>query len=111
MSSCSRTIRGFADQIRLDPAGMTPVVNRIKRARGQLDGVLRMIAESRDCEDVTRARRRVHGSIPRCTVSSRSWFGFRGPAMYAFHDSAVATSRSSFSTCSRAAHPSTCSIA
>lgn len=36
----------------LDPAAMTPVVNRIKRARGQLDGVLRMLEEGRDCEDV-----------------------------------------------------------
>jgi DNA-binding FrmR family transcriptional regulator len=31
---------------------MTPVVNRIKRARGQLDGVLRMLETGRDCEDV-----------------------------------------------------------
>jgi DNA-binding FrmR family transcriptional regulator len=36
----------------LDPAGMTPAINRIKRARGQLDGVLRMLEEGRDCEDV-----------------------------------------------------------
>lgn len=36
----------------LDPAAMTPVVNRIKRGRGQLDGVLRMLEEGRDCEDV-----------------------------------------------------------
>jgi len=36
----------------LDPTTMTPVVNRIKRARGQLDGVLRMLEEGRDCEDV-----------------------------------------------------------
>lgn len=36
----------------LDPAGMTPVINRIKRARGQLDGVLRMLEHGRDCEDV-----------------------------------------------------------
>jgi DNA-binding FrmR family transcriptional regulator len=36
----------------LDPAEMTPVINRIKRARGQLDGVLRMIEEGRECEDV-----------------------------------------------------------
>lgn len=36
----------------LDPTAMTPVVNRIKRARGQLDGVLRMLEEGRDCEDV-----------------------------------------------------------
>ena len=36
----------------LDSTQMTPVVNRIKRARGQLDGVLRMLEEGRDCEDV-----------------------------------------------------------
>jgi DNA-binding FrmR family transcriptional regulator len=36
----------------LDPAGLTPAINRIKRARGQLDGVLRMLEEGRDCEDV-----------------------------------------------------------
>ena len=31
---------------------MTPVVNRLKRAQGQLAGVLRMIEEGRDCEDI-----------------------------------------------------------
>ncbi len=36
----------------LDPAEMTPVINRIKRAQGQLAGVLRMMEEGRDCEDV-----------------------------------------------------------
>ncbi|GAB3669365.1 metal-sensitive transcriptional regulator [Nocardioides korecus] len=36
----------------LDPAGMKPVVNRIKRAQGQLAGVLRLLEEGRDCEDV-----------------------------------------------------------
>jgi DNA-binding FrmR family transcriptional regulator len=36
----------------LDPTATAPVVNRIKRARGQLDGILRMLEESRDCEDV-----------------------------------------------------------
>ena len=36
----------------LDPAGMAPVINRIKRAQGQLGGVLRMLEEGRDCEDV-----------------------------------------------------------
>ena len=36
----------------LDPAEMTSVINRIKRARGQLDGVLRMLEEGRECEDV-----------------------------------------------------------
>ncbi|HYJ69775.1 MAG TPA: metal-sensitive transcriptional regulator [Nocardioidaceae bacterium] len=36
----------------LDPTEMTSVINRIKRARGQLDGVLRMLETGRDCEDV-----------------------------------------------------------
>lgn len=38
--------------MQLDPAGMTPVINRIKRAQGQLAGVLRLVEEGRDCEDV-----------------------------------------------------------
>jgi len=36
----------------LDPGEMTPVINRIKRAQGQLAGVLRMLEEGRECEDV-----------------------------------------------------------
>ena len=36
----------------LDPQAMTPVINRIKRAQGQLAGVLRMLEEGRECEDV-----------------------------------------------------------
>jgi DNA-binding FrmR family transcriptional regulator len=36
----------------LNPDEMTPVINRIKRARGQLDGVLRMLEDGRECEDV-----------------------------------------------------------
>lgn len=38
--------------MQLDPAEMGSVINRIKRARGQLDGVLRMLEEGRECEDV-----------------------------------------------------------
>jgi DNA-binding FrmR family transcriptional regulator len=40
------------DPMELDPTGMKPVINRIKRAQGQLSGVLRLIEEGRDCEDV-----------------------------------------------------------
>ncbi|MEO5662970.1 MAG: metal-sensitive transcriptional regulator [Nocardioides sp.] len=36
----------------LDPTTMTPVINRLKRAQGQLAGVLRLLEEGRDCEDV-----------------------------------------------------------
>ena len=36
----------------LDPTEMVPIINRIKRAQGQLAGVLRLIEEGRDCEQV-----------------------------------------------------------
>ncbi|MDI3388448.1 metal-sensitive transcriptional regulator [Streptomyces sp. B-S-A8] len=38
----------------LDPAGaeLKSVLNRLRRAQGQLAGVIRMIEEGRDCEEV-----------------------------------------------------------
>ncbi|WP_448071129.1 metal-sensitive transcriptional regulator [Georgenia yuyongxinii] len=36
----------------LDKTEMTKVTNRLKRAQGQLAGVVRMLEEGRDCEDV-----------------------------------------------------------
>ena len=36
----------------LDPEEMAKVSNRLKRAQGQLAGVIRMLDEGRDCEDV-----------------------------------------------------------
>ena len=36
----------------MDEAAMKPVLNRIKRAQGQLAGVVRMLEEGRECEDV-----------------------------------------------------------
>jgi len=38
--------------MQLDPTEMKPVINRVKRAQGQLAGVVRMLEEGRDCEDV-----------------------------------------------------------
>lgn len=38
--------------MQLDADAMKPVINRIKRAQGQLAGVVRMLEEGRDCEDV-----------------------------------------------------------
>lgn len=38
--------------VRLDPEGLGPVKNRLKRAQGQLAAVLRMLEEGQDCEDV-----------------------------------------------------------
>ncbi len=36
----------------LNPDDMTPIVHRLKRAQGQLAGVLRLLEEGRECEDV-----------------------------------------------------------
>ncbi|PFG33837.1 metal-sensitive transcriptional regulator [Sanguibacter antarcticus] len=36
----------------LDRTEMTKVINRLKRAQGQLAGVVRMLDEGRDCEEV-----------------------------------------------------------
>jgi DNA-binding FrmR family transcriptional regulator len=36
----------------LDPEQMVSVINRLKRAQGQLSGVVRMLEEGRECEDV-----------------------------------------------------------
>lgn len=38
--------------VELNPADLGAVINRIKRAQGQLGGVLRMLEEGRDCEEV-----------------------------------------------------------
>jgi len=38
--------------VRLADESMGPVINRLKRAHGQLAGVLRMLEEGRDCESV-----------------------------------------------------------
>ncbi|MDN4646211.1 metal-sensitive transcriptional regulator [Arthrobacter sp. PsM3] len=36
----------------LDSTELTPVINRLKRAQGQLAGVTRMLEEGRDCKDI-----------------------------------------------------------
>ncbi|CCQ44973.1 unnamed protein product [Pseudarthrobacter siccitolerans] len=36
----------------LNPSELTPVINRLKRAQGQLSAVTRMLEEGRDCKDV-----------------------------------------------------------
>ena len=38
--------------MQLDPAELKPVVNRLKRAQGQLAAVTRMLEEGRDCRDI-----------------------------------------------------------
>ena len=38
--------------VELNPENMGAVVNRLRRAQGQIGGILRMIEEGRDCKDV-----------------------------------------------------------
>ncbi len=38
--------------VSLDPDDMTPVIHRLRRAQGQIGGVIRLIEEGRDCTDV-----------------------------------------------------------
>ena len=55
--------------MQLDPAEMTSAINRIKRARGQLDGVLRMLEEGRECEDVVTQLAAVSRALDRAGFS------------------------------------------
>ena len=38
--------------MQLDPEQMTTVVKRLKRAQGQIGGIIRMIEDGRNCDDI-----------------------------------------------------------
>lgn len=38
--------------MQLDPDAMVPVIKRLKRAQGQIGGIIRMLEEGRECTDV-----------------------------------------------------------
>jgi DNA-binding FrmR family transcriptional regulator len=38
--------------MKLDPEEMGPVINRLRRAEGQIGGVIRMLEDGRECQDV-----------------------------------------------------------
>lgn len=38
--------------MQLDPEAMEPVLKRLKRAQGQIGGIIRMLEEGRDCTEV-----------------------------------------------------------
>ena len=52
-------------ELHLADSAMEPVINRIKRARGQLDGVLRMLEDGRDCGDIVTQLAAVSKAIDR----------------------------------------------
>jgi DNA-binding FrmR family transcriptional regulator len=51
--------------VELNPQEMAPVVNRLRRAQGQIGGVLRMIEEGRDCNEVVTQLAAVNRALDR----------------------------------------------
>lgn len=51
--------------VTLNPDDMTPVINRLRRAQGQLGGVIRLIEEGRDCKDVVTQLAAVNRALDR----------------------------------------------
>ena len=51
--------------VELNPAEMGDVVNRLRRAQGQIGGVLRMIEEGRDCKDIVTQLAAVNHALDR----------------------------------------------
>lgn len=51
--------------VTLNTDEMTPVLNRLRRAQGQLGGVIRLIEEGRDCKDVVTQLAAVNKALDR----------------------------------------------
>ena len=51
--------------VELNPGEMRAVVNRLRRAQGQIGGILRMIEEGRDCKDVVTQLAAVNRALDR----------------------------------------------
>lgn len=49
----------------LNADDMTPVINRLRRAQGQIGGVIRLIEEGRDCKDVVTQLAAVNRALDR----------------------------------------------
>ena len=51
--------------VTLNTDDMTPVINRLRRAQGQIGGVIRLIEEGRDCKDVVTQLAAVNKALDR----------------------------------------------
>ncbi|WP_137123503.1 metal-sensitive transcriptional regulator [Segeticoccus rhizosphaerae] len=51
--------------VTLNTDDMKPVLNRLRRAQGQLGGVIRLIEEGRDCKDVVTQLAAVNRALDR----------------------------------------------
>lgn len=56
----------------LDSGTMAPVVRRLRRAQGQLNGVIHMIEEGRDCEEIITQLAAVSKAIDRASFHAIS---------------------------------------
>lgn len=55
--------------VHLDPAGLGAVSNRLRRAQGQLGGILQMLEEGRECEDIVTQLAAVSKAIDRAAFA------------------------------------------
>jgi len=51
--------------VELNPDEMGAVINRLRRAQGQIGGVLRMIEQGRDCKDIVTQLAAVNRALDR----------------------------------------------
>jgi DNA-binding FrmR family transcriptional regulator len=51
--------------VTLNTDDMVPVINRLRRAQGQIGGVIRLIEEGRDCKDVVTQLAAVNRALDR----------------------------------------------
>ncbi|WP_168582473.1 metal-sensitive transcriptional regulator [Gephyromycinifex aptenodytis] len=55
--------------VQIDPASTTAVANRLKRAQGQLGGILAMIESGRECEDIVTQLAAVSKAVDRAAFT------------------------------------------
>lgn len=58
--------------MQLDPEQMVSVVKRLRRAQGQLGGVIKMIEEGRDCDEIVMQLAAVSKAVDRAGFSTIS---------------------------------------
>ncbi|MDO5697192.1 MAG: metal-sensitive transcriptional regulator [Dermatophilus congolensis] len=58
--------------MQLDPEKMTDVVKRLKRAQGQLGGIVKMIEDGRDCQEIVTQLAAVSKAIDRAGFATIS---------------------------------------
>lgn len=58
--------------VQLDPDEMDIVVKRLKRAQGQIGGIIRMIEEGRECQDIVTQLAAVSKAVDRAGFATIS---------------------------------------